>query len=54
MSDRTPRTFPGVGGTRVRAEEALAHRVEGTGPDVAEDHAKGGQGEWSHRRCAAR
>ena len=29
----------------VRAEEALAHRIQGTGADVAVDDAKGGEGQ---------
>ena len=43
ISDRTPSTLSGVGGTECDAEEALAHRVERAGADVAVDDADRGQ-----------
>ena len=45
ISDSTPSTFSCVGGTECDAEEALAHRVERAGADVAVDDADGGQRE---------
>ena len=45
MSDSTPRTLSCVGGTAVRAEEALAHGVQRARADVAVDDAERGERE---------
>ena len=45
MSERTPRTLSWVGGDGVRAEEALAQRVQRAGADVAVDDAERGEGQ---------
>ena len=49
MSDSTPSTLSCVARDGVRAEEALAHRVERAGADVAVDDADCGEGEREKR-----
>ena len=52
ISERTPRTFAGVGGTPCVAVEALAQRVQRAGADVAVDDAEGAEGEATGTRVS--